>query len=235
MISGIVYFEEIVEGIKDETGITNLYPYYDKIRRFIVRAEQDISAGGLIIRKTKSYINGDGEYDGTFISLPKDMMGEYSYADMNTVYYRGDKLEFIDAPGPDEIDLSYMGTLFDQNGNPITTRNHYDAVVNFCVWKLYAPKMFLGVGNANIFRNYQMTYENLVMASRGNDAFPSESDWEDIGKTLSMSYFDAMTNNGIEPIVADAGLSGNPVIDPIGNLTVDMVAVWKANLIPPIT
>lgn len=158
-------------------------------------------------------------------------MGEYSKADFNTVEFRGDKLEVIEPPGPDEIDLVYMGVLMDQYGNPITTRNHLEAIVARCVMDLYRPKIWLGTGNRNIFKDYKDDYNNLVMASRGNDVFPTKSEWTKIGETLSMSYADVMMDCGLSSINEDEGGTGAELPSLIGTETlVDMSAIFLANL-----
>lgn len=51
MISGIVYFEEIVANVKDATPFENMRPLYEKLQRSILNAENDIGASGLIVRK----------------------------------------------------------------------------------------------------------------------------------------------------------------------------------------
>lgn len=233
MISGLVYFEEIIKNVKDDTGISNMRPLYEKIQKSILNAENDIGAGGLIVRKKRTFINGDGYYNGTYLTLPYDLMGEYSKADFNTVEFRGDKLEVITPPGPDEIDLVYMGILMDEHGNPISTRNHLDAVVARCVRDLYRPKIFLGTGSRNIFKDMKDEYDNLVLASRGNSVFPSKDEWTKIGETLSMSYADVMMDCGLSSINEDMGSTGaelGETADPTP--IIDMVAVFEANLTP---
>ena len=46
-------FYDIVEGVKEETGISNLVNRYNEIGRLIVRAERDINpyAGHFILKK----------------------------------------------------------------------------------------------------------------------------------------------------------------------------------------
>ena len=227
MISGIVYWEEIIANIKDETGISNLVPYYPTLRRAVINAENDIAASGLIIRKTKTYNIADSDYDGYTLILPTDFMGEYSEAEINNAIWKGDRIELKETPGPDMVDLEYMGLLLDQNGNPLTTRNHLEAVVKACVIKLYAPMMFLGKGNANHYYAMKREYDMLVMAARGNDAFPTESQWKEIGITLGMSKFDAVSDCGLVEIrdpLAPADGGGDSCEQ--GNLTVDMVALY---------
>ena len=78
MISGIVPFEEIVQSVKDETGIENIRPYYEKIRRFIFRAERDIGYGGSVALFKKTYlVEGITSIDpnfGKYFKFPEDFI-----------------------------------------------------------------------------------------------------------------------------------------------------------------
>lgn len=199
MISGIVYFEEIVESIKDATGIENTQPLWDKFRRFIAFVEKDIGAGGFIIRKRRQYTIGDGYYDGKTILMPDDFVGEYSYGSLKAGVINGNRMTLY-CDGPTEIDLYYMGFLLDNNGNPTTTRNHLESVVSYTIFRLYSQKYFLGSGNQNQYLGYKSEYESDVLAARGNDAFPSEAEWEEIGKTMSGGKFEALTNCGMRDV-----------------------------------
>jgi len=234
MISGIVYFDEILEGIKAATGIENLSPYYEKLRTAVLDAEYDIAPGGSIVRKRKTYANGDGYYDGTYMTLPYDFRGEYSFDKLNTAYYRGNVLELHETPGPDEVILDYMGLLLDAKGDPVSTRNHKDAVIKAGVILLYAPRVFLGKGDKVLFAEYKREYNDLVMASRGNDAFGTEADWDELGVILQSNSGDYLIGNcGLPYAPKDTGIeSGTPPISgsDCGTLTVDMVAVFEANL-----
>jgi hypothetical protein len=239
MISGIVYFEEIVQSIKDATGIENTRPLWDKFRRFILFVEKDIGAGGFIIRKRKQFTKGDGYYDGKSITMPADFVGEYSYGSLKAGVVNGNRMTlFYD--GPDEIDLYYMGFLLDDNGNPTTTRNHLLAVVDYAVMRLYSQKYFLGQGNQNQYLGYQRDYETAVLGARGNDVFPSESEWEDIGRTMSGGKYEALTNCGMR----DVALGNNnptyedgyvPLPSPEDDLDCNLVDVFKTSLtdVPP--
>jgi len=228
MISGIVYFEEILAGIKDETGVEALESQYPKIGRLMMRCEKDIGSGGLIVRKTKTYNLGDSDYDGRYMLLPKDMTSESSYGEINTANFRGDRLELVTYPGPDTIDFSYMGYLADTNGNPITTHNHMDAVIAFCVWKLYMPRVFLGLAGTSMAqgREYKQDYNDLCMASRGNDAFPTEAEWEEIGQILRQPFSEVMAQSGI--VYVDNGITSTQSIEgDMESLEIDMVAVYE--------
>lgn len=193
MNSGIVYFEEIVENIKDATGIENMMPLYEKIRRFIFNTEKDIGAGGLIVRKTKSYTKGDGYYDGNNIIMPYDFVGESSYGDLSNGSLNGNVLT-LNCSGSDKIDLTYLGFLLDNNGNPFTTRNHLECCVLYAQMRLYSAKVFTGSGSRNQYLSYKQEYENEVLGARGNDVFPTEEEWASIGQTLNGGMLEAYTD-----------------------------------------
>jgi len=196
MISGIVYFEEIVENIKDITGIEILANQFEKINRFIFNTERDIGAGGLIVRKKKAYTIGDGYYDGNNIIMPHDFVQEYSVGSLSAGVLNGNVLT-LNCKGPDEIDISYLGFLLDSNGNAITTRNHMEACVLYARHRLYSAKVFQKTGSQSLYREFKAEYNDEVLASRGNDAFPTEEQWKEIGATLNGSAFDAYSNCGI--------------------------------------
>ena len=234
MISGIVPFEEIIENIKDVTGYENMRPLRDKIRRFIFKAEEDIGAGGLVVRKKVSYVSGDGNYDGTTIIMPDDFIGEFSYADLRDGVINGRIMTLNVTPGPDEIDVKYLGFLLDKNGNPFTTRNHLDAVVAFAVYRLYSSRYFLGKGNLNQYREYKYEFNDFVMAARGNDAFPTEEQWNEIGYILNGGAFEAWSNCGLISCcsdgnyLVDGGSSPTDPTDPSYPCT--LVAIFEAAL-----
>lgn len=240
MLSGLVYFEEIVENVKDLTGIQNMRPLYDKIRRFVFNSERQIGAGGLIIRKKKIMTTGDGFYDGKTIIMPTDFIGEYSYGDLSAGVLNGNILT-LNCDGPAEIELYYMGFLLDNNGNPITTRNHMDAVIAHCLWRLYSPRVFLGEGNANLLKMYEQDYNDEVLSARGQDAFPTEEEWQEIGRTLNGGAFEAFTNCGLasitngcnETFFLDGGLAPEEI--PALDCDCDFVEIFEASLVdsPP--
>lgn len=233
MFSGLVYFEEVLEGVKENTGIVTLESRHNEISNLIFRAEKDIAAGGLIVRKQRTYTNGDGTYDGRYIKLPEDLVGEYSYSSLNTANFRGDKLELIEYPGPDSVDFSYMGWLLDTNGRPVTTHNHYEAVVAFITLSFYRQRMFQGVAGTsrNYYKDLFHEYNDLCLAARGNDAFPNEEQWAEIGQILRQPFSAVMTPCGLTYV--DDGLTSTAPIDgggtpgECGDLTIDMVAIYN--------
>lgn len=199
MVSGIVYFDEIIENIKDATGIDNMRPLYSRIKRWCYNCEIDIGAGGVVVLKKKQYTKGDGEYDGKTIVLPSDFVSEWSYGSLYNGVLQGNIFKLYNE-GPDEIDFKYLGFLLDEEGNPFTTRNRLPAVVAYSIYRLYSSKYFVGTGNHNQYRLYQMEYEDTIMAARGNDAFPSEEDWNALGAIRLGGTFEAMTDCGMKMI-----------------------------------
>lgn len=237
MISGIVYWEEVVASLKGELGIENLGNREDYLRTILLDAEIDIAPGACIVRKQRDYTIGDGFYDGTYIMMPADFTGDYYYSQLNTAEYYGDRLKLKELPGPDTVTLRYMGFLFDSKGNPVTSRNHKDAVVARMCWKMYASRVFLGKGDKQQLAKYKSDYETLVMASRGNDAAASYEGYALIGETLRMSKFDLHNANCGAMMVEDRSFieGGTPAVGggdggDCGDLTVDMIAVFESNL-----
>jgi hypothetical protein len=191
MISGPVPFYEIIQSVKDETGIENLRPHYEKIRRLIFRAEREIGYGGSVVIKKKVYIFNK-DYAGKYFPFPEDFIelegiGIDSCPIPQCSYQKTtDGIRFNKQTDKDIV-LLYWGLSVDTEGNPITTRNHEEAVVAYVVWKLYSPKIFLGIGNMNAAKNYEQEFVNLLLESRGDDAFPTLEEWNDIG---ALSYTD---------------------------------------------
>lgn len=199
MVSGIVYFDEIVENIKDATGIDNLRPMYSRIKRWVYNCEQEIGAGGVLVLKKKEYNIGDGWYDGVSIRLPEDFMHEYSYGALDNGILQGNVFKLY-KKGPDKIDFKYLGFLLDEEGNPFTTRNRLPAIVAYAVYRIYSSKYFTGQGNHNQYLLYKVEYEDAIMLARGLDAFPSEEDWAKIGSIRLGGTFEAMTDCGMKSI-----------------------------------
>jgi len=238
MISGIVPFEEIILSVKDETGITNLVPYYERIKRMIFKAERLIGYGGSVIRKRIEYKEENGVFDGISFKLPED------FVEFEGISYGNDENYFkpesftanvnfvhlnLQQKEKSNIFLTYTGMICDGHGNPFTTRNHEEAIVAYIVWKLYGVKSFLDIGRGN--KNYtyqlQLNWEDKRDASRGHDAFPNNwKDFEKIGNILKQSALDAYMssddngNNHYDTPNVECVLSGyNPVgIIPSGTI-----------------
>ena len=180
MKTALVGFDRILEGVADETGITNLTPFHEKIRRFIFRCEQDIGVGGSVVLKRAIYTKENNTIQ-RYIKFPDDYVdfegvgncsGPFSERDCKT-YPEGIRL--CHSTLPEKAVLYYWGLYCDGSGNPVTTESRYDAVVSYILWKLYSPQVFLNrnKANANIRNMYKQEYESLCLAARGNDAFPT--------------------------------------------------------------
>lgn len=216
MHSGAVSFEEIVSSVKDETGIVNMRPYYDKLRRFIFRAERDIGYGGSVVLKKLVFKKGIN-FDGKYFKFPDDYLelegvgqcsGRFRDCDINIVT-EGVRLRTVQQT----CTLLYWALACDGYGNPITTRNHEDAVIAYCVWKMYAPKRFNDQGNANSVFAYKQEWISECLSARGDDAFPTLEQWNEIAlvsyadrrgllqqPTASYNYCDDMINSDCEII-----------------------------------
>lgn len=172
MISGVVPFYSIVESVKDETGIQNLRPYYDKIRRLIFRAEKIIGCGGSVKLKKKVY-----ETEGVYFKYPEDFIEYEGVGSCCNPIPRCDISAKEDGfrlrEKKSKVVLIYWGLQVDEEGYPITTSNHEEAVIAFIVWKLYSARVFLGLGNFNLKKDYEFIFNSEVGSARGNDAFPT--------------------------------------------------------------
>lgn len=189
MISGIVPFYEIVESVKDETSISNIRPYYDKIRRLIFRAEREIGYGGSVILKKVTY---KADIPFKYLKFPEDFIefegiGIKCHRVCQSRYTSTSEGIRFKEEQKDPVVLLYWSIAVDDEGYPMVTRNHEEAVVAYIVWKLYSPKIFLGIGNMNAAFDYRKNFENLLLESRGDDAFPTLEEWNELG---TLSYTD---------------------------------------------
>lgn len=199
MISGIVPFEEIVQSVKDETGIENIRPFYEKIRRLIFRAEREIGYGGSVVLIKEPYLfAGKTSADPNFsryLKFPESFIeyegiGQRGQQVSNRNYQiTSEGLRFNQKQTEDTV-LLYWGLKTNDEGYPIVTRNHEEAVVAYIVWKLYSSKIFLGIGNMNAKKDYENAFNFALLEARGDDAFPTLEQWNAIGQ---LSYTDRRT------------------------------------------
>lgn len=175
-------FYDIVDGVSQETGHTNLVNRYQEIRKLIVRAERDINPyAGHFIKKKVKYKKGSGAFNGKFIKKPDDfieLLDIYNGTEKGSSTYEvlDNPTHFILCDGVDNSTalVVYFATQLDPEGNPFVPYNHYEAVVAFIVWKLYSQRTFQGKGNANLKIDFKNNYEQFCKAARGFDFFPSE-------------------------------------------------------------
>ena len=174
-------FYDIVEGVKEETGITNLVNRYNEFIRLIVRAERDINPyAGHFLKKKIKYKNGFGSFNGTSIKVPEDfiqLIGIYDRIEIGRqpLEIRDNNTHILLCNGqinPTAV-LSYWASQLDPQGFPFVPYTHFEAVVAFICWKIYSQKTFMGDGNANLKIHFQENYERFARAARGFDFFPT--------------------------------------------------------------
>jgi hypothetical protein len=199
MISGIVPFEEIVQSVKDETGIENIRPFYEKIRRLIFRGEREIGYGGTVVLYKKIYaIAGVADSNpnfGKYFKFPEDFIelegiGQKCKIVTENKYMATSEGVRFKEKQSENLVLLYWGLKTDDNGYPMVTRNHEEAVIAFVVWKLYSAKIFLGIGNMNANKNYEESFISALLEARGDDAFPTLEQWNALGE---LSFTDRRT------------------------------------------
>lgn len=219
MISSVVPFYSIIESVKDETGIQNLRPYYDKIRRLIFRAEKIIGYGGSVRLKKKVY-----ETEGVYFKYPDDFIeleGVGSCCNpIPACDIRAKEEGFKLKNKKSKVVLIYWGLQVDEEGNPITTTNHEEAVISFIVWKLYSARVFLGLGNFNLKKDYEYIFNSEVGRARGNDAFPTIEEYSQMSEINSIDRrllfkFDPLRYNYCDDSITEdcsTDSGDNPVI-----------------------
>lgn len=196
MISGIVPFEEIVQSVKDETGIENIRPFYEKIRRLIFRGEREIGYGGSVeLMKKVFVIEGVTSSDpnfGKYFKFPDNFIelegiGQRCCQVASCHYsLTAEGIRFKKKQVKNVVVL-FWGLQTDDNGYPIVTRNHEEAVIAFIVWKIYSQRIFLGIGNMNASLDYKQNFYTECGSARGDDAFPTLEQWNALGR---LSYTD---------------------------------------------
>jgi hypothetical protein len=203
MHSNFVPFEEIVELVKDDTGIENLKNLYPKLRRFIYRAEKDIGFGGSTILKRVKYSVEDGSilFDGDQykLRLPEDYMyledvgmchegvcpGDYKL--------QGNWMFFCKSKKIESFSFIYYTLLKDGEGNPVTTENHSEAVVAGIVYWLYKARRFKDKGQFGQMRYYEEYYHDRISEARGDDATPNTArEWAKLAQYMNMSNREVM-------------------------------------------
>jgi hypothetical protein len=193
MISGIVPFEEIVQAVKDETGIENIRPFYEKIRRLMFRGEREIGYGGSVELAKKTYLVAGIESSdcnfGKYFKFPEDFI-EYEgigqdckIVTSNRYRTTPEGIRFKEKQTKDTV-LLYWAIKVDDQGFPMVTRNHEEAVIAYIVWKLYSSKIFLGIGNMNANKNYEDAFTMALLEARGDDAFPTLEQWNALGNLM---------------------------------------------------
>lgn len=197
MISGIYPFEEIIEDVITETGITNLRNRHPEIIKLIARAEREINPfATLLIRKKMLFISGNGNFDGKSIKKPADFV----YVDKvgccedglcDGAYFENvSHIVICDNKPRTEIRFTYWALQHDGRGYPVVSMNHADAVVAYIIWKTYSSKVYSGEGSMQNQMLYERQFEERCGEARGEDFFPSENTMRNIGNMSRWSSFE---------------------------------------------
>jgi hypothetical protein len=184
MFAGFYTFEQILQGVKTKTGIQNLRNMYEDIRIMICNAEREINpyAGHLVLKKYRVYKNSTSRnnlYNGKRIIKPADFVqlnkmvtcneglcdGEF-YETVNHIVICNSK---VDRP---TIQFAYWAYQSDRNGNPVTTRNHAEAVEDYIVWMLQRQKFFVGETGLSNIREFERIFKESSAQACGEDFFP---------------------------------------------------------------
>lgn len=194
MYSKHILFEEIVEGVKDDTGIENLSNLYPKIRRLIYRCEQDIGFGNSLVLKKITYSEADGTIDCKRAKLPDDIVKIESFGMCQEGLCPGDyKIQgnyiFLCKP-ISSFSFIYYTMLCDGEGNPMVTQNHKEAVVSGVSYYMYKPRVYNGNdGSQSHLQTLERYYHDRVGEARGDDAMPStKEEWSNLANILKRSY-----------------------------------------------
>lgn len=182
-------FYDIVEGVKEETGITNLVNRYNEINRLIVRAERDINPyAGHFIVKTIRYKKGTVNFNGKHIRIPADLIevlavydkSEHGRTKLEIRNHENSHILLCNDRINDTAVLRYWATQNDPEGHPYVPYTHYESVIKLIVWKFYSQRFYQNDGNLNAKLVFQDDYERSVRAARGFDIFPTEENLENM-------------------------------------------------------
>lgn len=201
-------FEQLLQDVQDETGITNIRNRIPEIKRLVRRAEMEINPySGFLIKKRMLLFKGNGNFDGMKIKLPKD------YVQLDTVerccghckWHETANHIVLCGDSRDHIEYIYWGIQFDDDGNPMIPYNHGEACVSYVIWKMYSQKTFMGEGSHNVRNNYEDIFNNRAHEARGEDMFPDEMSMLGIYQTNRMSNRDLLRKS-IEDACKDSCL-----------------------------
>ena len=218
MHSGLVKFEEILEDVKDDTGISNIRNLRPRVRRLIYRCQKDIGFGEAVVLKKIKYYKEDGTISANnSIKLPDDFIKIESYGTCqegicpDSYNKQGNFLFFCH--NVDEFTLIYYALLCDGEGWPMVSENHREAVVSGIAHWLYKPKVFNGEGSMNVFKEMERYYEDRIGEARGMDVWPNtEAEWSQIANLMKSSLSQTLIYNSEEKCYCCVEESINPLL-----------------------
>lgn len=238
MYSTLVPFENIVEAVKDQTGITNLRNLYPKLRRFIYRAQGEIGYGQSLILKRIAYCVSDGtilvDSEGNYkAKLPEDLIEIEAvgtcYEGLCPKDYKIQGNWLFLCKEIQEFSLVYYTFLCDGEGYPVIGQNHFEAVVSGIIFFLSQARYWNKEIGYTMYKELQNYYEDRIGEARGSDLMPTtKEEWAQIARQLHMSYRDILIYSPDEACYCCIPQSGNTqVIDPDTDNTDDMVYYWQ--------
>lgn len=192
MYSHQVSFYEIIEGVKDDTGISDLRSRYSQIRRLIYRCEQDIGFSNTLVMRKITYSKEKGNIVNKKVRLPDDILKIESVGMCKEGLCPGDyriqgNFMFL-CRDIDEFSFIYYTLYKDEEGNPVTTQNHKEAVISGIAYYMYKPLRFQNKGSQNVYESLKRYYEDRVGEARGDDFMPTtQEQWSYISRILRMS------------------------------------------------
>lgn len=196
MYSPLVPFENIIDAVKDATGISNLRNLYPTVRRYVYRAEKEIGFGkGLILKRIKYSTSNNTIVNGR-LRLPDDIISIEEIGMCQEGVCPGDyKIQgnwiFLCKPITD-FNFIYYTMMCDGEGNPAVTENHFEAVVSGVKFFMYQPKIWNNEGNLNFYKDLEKYYDDRIGEARGDDLMPTQAEWAKIGQKFKMSSRDIL-------------------------------------------
>lgn len=232
MYSPLVPFEDIIDAVKDATGISNLRNLYPLVRRYIYRAEKEIGfGGGLILKRIKYSTSNNTIINGKF-KLPDDIVVIESMGMCQEGLCPGDynlqgSWGFLCKPITD-FSFIYYTLLCDGEGNPAVTENHFEAVVSGIKFFMYQPKMWNNEGNLNFYKDLEKYYNDRIGEARGDDVMPTQAEWSRISQLLKMSYRDILIYSEKEKCYCCIEESvNNEILEDTGTQSDNYVYFWQ--------
>lgn len=202
MISTLIPFDEILESVKDDTGITNIANIKEKCRRWLFRAEQELGYNSARVFKSITYTKDNVNWSGPRLSLPTDCLevqdifvdGVFQHTGSFKQY--GNNIRFHDSfSAGTSLKLYYYGIMYDGEGNPACIRNHAEAVVKYIIWKMFSAKTFLDPNRygRRLMKDYEQDWMDKRDGAIGNEAMPQNlEEWEQLSTIINFSSKDAI-------------------------------------------
>lgn len=202
MNTTLIPYNEFIENLGDDTGITNFTPLHEKIKRWIFRAEQRLGYSGAQVFKKVTYSKDTVNWTGKKIFLPSDcletheiLIDDVRVNNNQSRQYGNYVILTSDYESATSLQLYYFGIMHDAEGNPAMPRSHNEALLSYCVWKMFGAKAFLDPNRRGraVVRDYEQDWRDNRDAAMGEDAFPANiEDLEILSVIRNFSTKDAI-------------------------------------------